>query len=240
MRSAILELNKRDYVGIYFDQVGEKALADGHIREALQSDRELIAKYPNDALHHSHYARALLEAGIGAEAHLEARRATDLDPKSAIAFSTLGWTLTHNDLGDRYGLGFDLSAALAAYKQSLVLDPENSDTRFDYAILNEYDRQGNRYTQDANLPVAIQQYRDLIERKKAKNEDSSQDKENLLFALLYAHQYSELDKMLATLPSSDSHAAFAIASATEDAEKVVVLKGRDFSPAVTTILSMRL
>ena len=63
MRTAILELRKREYVGILFDQSGVKALTDGHIREALEIDRKLIAGAPTDALHHLHLANALLTGG---------------------------------------------------------------------------------------------------------------------------------------------------------------------------------
>jgi hypothetical protein len=80
LRTALLDLHKRDYVGIFFDQSGVKALTAGHIREGLEIDRKLITATPTDALHHLHLARALLEAGIGNEAQAEAKRATELDP----------------------------------------------------------------------------------------------------------------------------------------------------------------
>jgi tetratricopeptide (TPR) repeat protein len=211
----MLELNKRDYVGIYFDQVGAKALATGHIREALESDRALIAAHPTEAVHHVRLARALLEAGIGDEAHDEARKATVLDPKSANAFSTLGWTLQHNDLGERFGKGFDRAGAIAAYKQSIALDPEDNDPRFDLAILYEFDAHGIRYAADADLPAAIAVYRELVTRTEKTDPQSSQQyRENLLYALLYARQFAELDKMLATLPASSAHTSLAITSAT--------------------------
>jgi hypothetical protein len=108
MRTALLELHKRDYVGIFFDQSGIKALTAGHIREALETDRNLIASNPSDPIHHLHLARALLEAGIGSEAQAEARSATELDPKLAVAFDTLGWTLEHNALGERFGKALTL------------------------------------------------------------------------------------------------------------------------------------
>jgi len=214
LRSAVLELDKRDWVGIYFDQIGSKALAAGHIREALEADRSLIAAHPSEALHHVRLARALLDAGIGTEAHDEARRATALDPKSSIAFATLGWTLEHNGLGVRFGKGYDRAGAIAAYRQAIVLDPDDNDPRFDLAILYEFNAQGTRYAADADLPPAIAAYRELIERTKDKDPQSAnQDRENLLYALLYSRQFADLDKMLADLPSSDAHTVCAITSA---------------------------
>lgn len=214
MRTALLELHKRDYVGIFFDQSGVKALTAGHIREGLEIDRNLIAAAPTDAFHHLHLARALLEAGIGSEAQQEAKRATELDLKLAAAFSTLGWTLEHNALGERFGKGFDLAGALAAYKRAVELDPDDSDRRFDQVILYEFDARGTRYAPDADMAAAIKGYKDLIELNKDKGDDAlAQYRENLMYALLYSKQFAELDKMVASLPSSNPHRVLAITSA---------------------------
>jgi tetratricopeptide (TPR) repeat protein len=214
MRSAILELHKRDFVGIYFDQAGVKALTAGHIREALEIDRKLIAEAPSDAIHHLHLARALLDAGIGAEAQAEAKRATELDPKLAAAFADLGWALEHNALGERFGKGFDLPGAIAAYKRAIELDPQDSDHRFDLAILEEFNARGTRYAPDADMEAAIKGYKDLIELNKDKGEDAlAQYRENLMYVLLYAKQFAELDKMIASLPATNAHRVLAITSA---------------------------
>ncbi|WP_158819722.1 DUF3857 domain-containing protein [Granulicella sp. S156] len=214
MRSAVLELNKRDYVGIYFDQVGAKALAEGHIRAALDADRALIAAHPSDALHHVRLSTALLQAGIGDGARAEAHRAIELDPKSSVAFLNLGWTLQHDSLGVQFGKGFDLAGAIAAYKQASVLDPDDNDPRFDLAVLYEFGPRGIRYGDDSNLTAAIAQYRDLIERTKDKEPAANaQDQDNLLYALLYAKQYAEVDRTLATLPFTNTRAALSIVSA---------------------------
>ncbi|MDP9051007.1 MAG: DUF3857 domain-containing protein [Acidobacteriota bacterium] len=215
LRGAVLELNKRDWVGIYFDQVGAKALAAGHIREALEADRSLITARPTEALHHVRLARALLDAGIGTEAHGEARRATELDSKSSNAFATLGWTLEHNGLGVRFGKGYDRAGAIEAYRRAIELDPDDNDPRFELAILYEFNARGTRYAQDADLPKAVAAYRELIGRTKDKEPQSAnQDRENLLYALLFSRQFAELDKMLADLPSSNAHSVCAITSAT--------------------------
>ena len=214
MRDAKLELDKRDYVGIIFDQTGAKALTEGHIREALEIDRNLIASAPTDALHHLHLARALLDAGIGSEAQAEARRATELDPKLSPAFDNLGWTLEHNALAERFGKGFDLPGSIAAYKRAIELDPEDNDPRLDLAILYEFDARGTRYADDSDMASAIKTYKALIELNKDKGEDAiSQYRENLLYALLYSRQFAELDKLLATLPSTNPHRILAISSA---------------------------
>lgn len=214
MRAAILELRKREYIGIHFDQSGVKELTAGHIREALAIDRSLIAAAPSDAYHRIHLARALLDAGIGSEAQAEAKKATELNPNLAAAYAALGWTLEHNALGERFGKGFDLPGAIAAYKRAIELDPEDSDQRFDLAILYEFDARGMRYAPDSDLPSAIKGYKDLIEMNKDKGDDEvAQYRDNLMYALLYSKQFAELDKMLASLPTNNGHRALAIASA---------------------------
>jgi tetratricopeptide (TPR) repeat protein len=215
MRDAVVELNKREYVGIFFDQAGAKALTAGHIREALEIDRKLIAANPTDALAHLHLSNALLQAGIGSEAQEEARKATELDPKSATAYATLGWSLEHNGLGERFGKGFDRAGAVAAYQRAIALNGDDIDAqRMDLAILYEFDARGTRYAEDADLPLAIKGYKELIATNKDKGDAAlAQYRENLLYALLYSKQYAELDKMLATLPQTNAHLTLAISSA---------------------------
>jgi tetratricopeptide (TPR) repeat protein/transglutaminase-like putative cysteine protease len=215
MRDAVLEFDKRDYVGVYFDQVGAKELEAGHIRAALAADRAVIAAQPKEALPHVRLARALLAAGIGEEAHREARRATELDPKSAAAFNTLAWTLEHDSLGVRFGPGYDLAGSLAAFDRAIALDPEDNGYRFDQAILYEFNARGVRYAADAQMGAAEKEYEELIERTKDSNPGAAAEyRENLLYALLFDHKYAELDGMLAKLPGSNAHAAIGIASVT--------------------------
>ena len=215
MRDAVLELNKRDYVGIFLDQVGAKALAVGHIREALEADRGLIAKRPTETMPHVQLARALLAAGIGDQAHTEAKRATELDAKSAVAFSTLGWTLEHDSLGERFGKGYDLEGAIAAYKKAIALDADDNDQRFELGILYEFNSIGVRYGEGAQIPKAVEMYNELIERTKDNNiAAANQYRENLLYALLYEKKFAELDEVMAKLPFTNGHAALGIASTT--------------------------
>jgi tetratricopeptide (TPR) repeat protein len=217
MRDAMLDLNKREYVGVFLDQVGAKELAAGHIREALEADRALIAARPTDAMPHVQLARAFLEAGIGDQAHAEAKRATELDPKSAVAFSTLGWTLEHDSLGVRFGKDYDLAGSIAVYKRSIELDPEDNDTRFDLGILYEFDGRGVRYAEDSHNDQAEATYKDLIERTKDSSPDAAtQYRDNLLYVLLFEHKFAEVDGLLAKLPFNNGHAALGIASITAE------------------------
>jgi transglutaminase-like putative cysteine protease/tetratricopeptide (TPR) repeat protein len=214
LREAMLELNKREYIGVYFDAPGAKALAEGHLRPALEANVALIAARPSDAMNHVRQSRMLLEARMGEEAQAEARKATVLDPKSSIAFATLGWALEFDALGTRFGKGYDRAGAIAAYKKAIELDPTDNDPRFDLAILYEFDAHGTRYAEDSDLPLAIAGYAELVDR--VKNVDAAaeqQDRQNMMYAMLYAHRYAELDAILAKLPTNAANASLAIASA---------------------------
>ena len=121
LRKAALELNKQNFLLLQFDQAGAKFLADGKVREALATDRKLIAAHPGEAMHHVQISAALLSVGLGEEAQKEARLATTLDPKLQIAYLQLAQTLENNSIGVQYGKGFDRKGALEAYRKAKQL-----------------------------------------------------------------------------------------------------------------------
>ena len=108
---------------IAFDQIGVALRADGDFKGALQANDALVAKYPRKAVHRLRSASALLEAGLGTRAQREALAATKLEPKSALAWKTLGWMLQHDAVGRRFGEGFDRAGAIAAYRKARALEP---------------------------------------------------------------------------------------------------------------------
>jgi tetratricopeptide (TPR) repeat protein len=214
LRKAVIAANKEDAVSVLFDQPGAKQFAAGKVREALSIDRRLIDSHPNDPLPHIRMSYALMAAGVGEAARTEALKATVLAPKSALAFSALGWMLQCNAIGVRFGKGFDLNGALAAYRTSKSLDPEDLATRINLAFLSEYDAEGIRYSATGGLKSAVQEYRDLAKQDHATGE---QYEDNLLFDLLYSHQYKELLSEVETLPGTDIRNSLGI-SATVAAE----------------------
>lgn len=216
LRKAVLAANKEDAVSILFDQPGAKQFAAGKVREALSIDRGLIEAHSNDPLPHIRMAYALLAAGVGEAARSEAMKATVLAPKSALAFSTLGWMLEFNAIGVRLGKGCDLGGALAAYRTSKSLDAEDLPTRINLAFLSDYDEKGARYSSAEGLKSAIQEYRDLAKQDSATGE---QYEDNLLFDLLYSHQYREVLSEVEALPGTDIRNSLGI-SATVAAEGV--------------------
>ena len=144
--TALRELKSAETQLITFDQVGVALRAEGDFKGALHANDALIAAYPRKAVHRLRAATALLEAGLGARAQREALAATKLEPKSALAWKTLGWMLQHDAVGRRFGEGFDRAGALAAYRKARALDPENTDIAADLAVLLEHDANGVRYS----------------------------------------------------------------------------------------------
>ena len=209
LRDAVLTAYKEDMIMILFDQQGSKLIAAGKIREALAADRALIAQHPAQALQHAQMAYALLKAGMGDRARAEALRATQLEPKSAVTYKALGWVCQFNAIGIQYGQGFDWDCAAAAYKKALELDPDDSNNLINLGVLDEYDRNGDRYSPHSPLTDAVRLFRSLLDKDKDAGEPYQN---NLLYDLLYSNQYKELLQELDKLPSSVSRDALGISA----------------------------
>jgi tetratricopeptide (TPR) repeat protein len=214
LRSSVHEALQEETFLLLFDQTGEVHLANGRMREAFAEFQALAAAAPKQALPRARIARALLAGGMGEAAREEARRATRLEPKLAIAWRDLGWILQHDELGRRFGAGFDRAGAIAAYRKARELDPKDAIARADLAILLEYDDQGQRYSSKADLTAAIDEYRAL-----RKDLDNKAMDNNLLFALVRAGRFAEAKE----LAGKDTGTAIALAAiaAADGAEAAV-------------------
>src|SRR5947209_11704634 len=222
VREALLEKTTL----LQFDHVGEAHVAAGRVREALQEFERLAALAPQKALPRSRVARALLAGGMGEAARREARRATQLEPKLAPAWRTLGWVLQHDDLGRRLRPGYDRAGALAAYRKARELDPGDEVARADLAILLEHDAKGRRYSPEADLAGAIAEYRAL----RRDLNDHSMD-ESLLVTLVRTDRFDEARKLAAELKDSQPGAVLALVAlaATEGPEAAVQESERKFA-----------
>ena len=207
LREAILAAYKQDMIVMLFDQAGSKLLAAGKFREALATDRALIEHQPTEALPHAQMASAFLKAGMGDRARSEAQEAARLDPKSKAAFVILGWVCQFNAIGIQHSHGFDWDCSAAAYKKAMELDPDDTNTAVNLAILDEYDHDGERYTTEARLSDAVNVLRALKDKNKPV---ADQYKDNLLFDLLYSGQFKELLQELEKLPSTVTRDAMGI------------------------------
>ena len=206
-RDAIRELERADSPAIHFDLTAAADLQRGNVRKALGEYRTLIALHPSEALHHSQLSRGLLEAGVGDAARDEARRATQLEPKSARAWANLAWVLQFDSIGRRWGKGWDMAGADAAYQKAIALDPDLTVAAGNYGILLERDARGRHYVDKARLAKAIDVYQSIHD----KLPDIGLD-DNLVYALFFAERYQDCLNELKKLDSSESRRQLLTAS----------------------------
>ena len=228
LRDKMSELAKEDGVLLKFEQVGEAELAAGRVREAIEELRRLAALSPRKALPRTRLARAFLAGGMGEAAREEARRAVALEPSFAPAHSTLAWILQHDEVGRRFGKGFDRAGAIAAYRKAKELDPEEATFRADLAILLEHDAAGRRYAKGSDLAAAIDEYKAL----RADLEEPVMD-DNLLIAFLRTGRFAEMKELLGELEDSETRAALRLVAVavTEGAGAASRQAERSFSDA---------
>ncbi|MFL6193018.1 MAG: DUF3857 domain-containing protein [Thermoanaerobaculia bacterium] len=218
LRSGVREALREKTTLLLFDQAGEAHLAAGRVREALAEFQRLAALSPRKALPRLRIARGLLAGGMGEAAREEARRAVQLEPKLAVAHRDLGWILQHDELGRRFGPGFDRAGAVAAYRKARELDPKDLVARQDLAILLEHDGQGRRYSPKADLAAAIDEYRAARKDLGAEGFD-----ESLLIALVRAGRLAEARELAGKMERSETSAVLALVAtaATEGADAAV-------------------
>ncbi len=194
LRRGVQQVLEAEPILVRFENVGEAHLEAGRIREALGEFRRLAGLHPGEASHHTQIARALLAGGLGEPARAEARRAVELAPDSVKAHNTLGWVLQHDLIGRRFGKGFDLEGAVAAYRRAieLALEPaESQGSRADLAILLEHNPDGIRYAAGARLDDAIAEYKKMDDL-----EPSAPLFNNLPLALFWARRFDDLKQFL--------------------------------------------
>lgn len=206
---------------LLFDQTGEARLDAGQVHEALTEFQRLAALEPKKALPRTRIARALLAGGMGEAAREEARQAVRMEPKLAPAYRHLGWVLEHDELGRRFGPGFDRAGALAALRKARELDPKDQAARTELAILLEHDAQGVRYGPKADLGAAIDEYKALKKDLGAKTVD-----DNLLVALVRAGRFAEAKELAAKMKDSQTGSTLSLAAiAATDGVDAAVREG---------------
>jgi transglutaminase-like putative cysteine protease/predicted Zn-dependent protease len=217
LRSAAREALDDKATLLIFDQTGEAHLDAGRVPEALAEFQRLAALEPKKALPRTRIARALLAGGMGEAAREEARQALRLEPKLAPAYRHLGWILEHDDIGRRFGPGFDRAGALAALRKARELDPKDQAARSELAILLEHDASGVRYSPRADLGAAIDEYKAL------KKDGVKEVDDNLLVALVRAGRYPEAKELAARMKDSQTGSILSLVAiaATDGADAAV-------------------
>jgi tetratricopeptide (TPR) repeat protein len=209
LREAVLKSRSADPILITFDHVGHSLISAGKIKEGLAAYRQIAGQHPKEALHKVQLAGALLDAGLGQQARIVATEATALDPKSALAFSTLGRILKNDLIGRPVKKGMDYEGAITAYKKAISLDPKDRETRANLALLLEYAPDGTRYSENARLKEAVAELREL---KKIDEEYSRSYEDNILYDLWYAHDYQGVLEYASTVATNDARKGLTLAA----------------------------
>jgi len=195
LRNKVVELANGPAILVDFEPEGQALLHEGKVREALASYRSLVARNPNEAVHHLQVANVLLEAGLGEAARSEARLAVKLDPNSAVAERILAEILKRDLVGRELRPGSDMPGAAEAYRAAMRLEPDDDNAEGNLAILLEYDPVGRRYSGQSHMKEAIAEYRKL-------GQDKLTDlglTNNLAYALFYGGDYAGALKAAQTL-----------------------------------------
>ena len=221
LRDAVVKARNADPVFITFDNVGESLISAGKIKEGLAAYRQLASQHPKEALHKVQLARALLTAGLGEQARVEAQAATTLEPSSALAFSTLGLVLKHDQIGRPLKKGMDFEGSIAAYKKAIALDPTVKENFAELGLLMEFDADGIRYAEDAPLKDAVATLKEI---KKLDEDYARSYDDNILYDLWYALDYKGVLDYAATLPTSEIRKGLTIAAIAQISGIDVALK----------------
>ena len=181
-RVAFTKFVTDNQVTIGFEQLGQTRLNAGDVRGALDEFRRLSALHPKEAQHHIEIARALLAGGLGDAAREAIRRAVTIEPKNARAHRWLGTILLYDSLGRAYRKGFDLQGAIAAFRKSKELDPDEYATRHALQSALSYGEDGSRFGRGARLEEAVAEIQAMAK-------DLGDDAKGMLpeLTVLYAH-----------------------------------------------------
>ncbi|HET8798240.1 MAG TPA: tetratricopeptide repeat protein, partial [Thermoanaerobaculia bacterium] len=194
LRQAVVKVNEERPFLFYFDQTGQKYLAEGEVGKAVAEFRRVAALHPNEGLHRADVARALLAGGLGEAARREAKKAVELEPNSARTHAILGEVLTNDLIGRPWRSGCDVKGAIAAYRKAkeLASDDLNILSQLGYTL--QFSDDGIRYGDVARIGEAIDEY--LAMKKDIETIDKAAVDRELMPLYAHAGRWDELQKML--------------------------------------------
>jgi transglutaminase-like putative cysteine protease len=185
-------------VPLELEHTASQHIAQGQVREGLGEFQRLVERHSADLELRTWYVESLVTVGLGAAAREEARRATELDPQSALAWHALGYARMHDDFGRFMGPGNDPLTAEAALRKAVELDPQLHVARWNLAVTLEHGSGPRRYAPGPRLAEAAEHYRTL----RAAEYPQPALPANLLLTLAYSENWPEILKVSAQLPAS--------------------------------------
>ncbi|HUP63278.1 MAG TPA: DUF3857 domain-containing protein [Thermoanaerobaculia bacterium] len=217
-KKAVSELDRSNAIMIGFDQKGALELANGNISAALAEFRKLAAMHPKEGRHQTEIARALLAGGMGEAAREQIKKAITLEPGYARAHRMQGIILQHDLFGRPFRRGFDLKAAIAAYRKAKELDPKDESIRAELAKLLQWGEEGLLFGRNANFEDAIAEYKALIGEMEKKEYEG-----DLYLAYALGRRFGELKDALpaASNPAQQHFWRVVLAGATDGAKAAI-------------------
>ena len=216
-REALRKYNQRKADLVTFLPATAEYLALGQAGKAVALLRENVAGHPADAMAHARFSRTLISAGLGGAALREARKATELDPKSPLAWQALAWAWQHDTFGRRMQGNWNFAESEKALRKAIELDPDDNIAPTDLAILLEHNLSGWRYAKGARLEEAITLYREVMKRPRP-----GALGQNLAIALLRAGKLDEAKEEVLKLDLQDGQLMAVITALQEGPARVVL------------------
>jgi tetratricopeptide (TPR) repeat protein len=192
---------------ISFDQTGWSLIDSGDLKKGIAELQRLVAARPRDALRRARYAQGLLDSGDGEGARREARKAVEIDPKSATAYAVLGFVLTHDLMGRSFAKGYDRAGARAAYEKARALNPQHYGAALELAELLERDQRGWRFEAGVDMRAAASAWRAVVEL-----DPSDAHRTSLARALMWAGDAAGAEAILQKLPESADRNSMLVAA----------------------------
>jgi tetratricopeptide (TPR) repeat protein len=205
MRKEVAAVDSEKAFLLMFDQTGRKLLDAGEVGKAVAEFRRLSDMHPKDALHHIDVANALLAGGMGEAARREAKRALEIEPKSAKAHEELALTLVHDLVGRLYHRGDDLKMAVAEYRKAKELDPKDALIRARLAEALTWDENGERFGDGSHLADAIDEY---LQMKKEKLGNTDAIDAELMVLYSRTGRFADLKTLTETTKETEKKDAF--------------------------------
>ncbi|HEX2835606.1 MAG TPA: DUF3857 domain-containing protein [Thermoanaerobaculia bacterium] len=206
LREAVVKLNEEKAFLFYFDQKGRKFLESGEVGQAVAEFRRVAELHPKEGLHRADVAHTLLSGGLGAAARREAKKAVEIEPKSARAHAVYAYVLTNDLIGRPWRTGADLKGAIAEYRKAKELDPKDINIRAELAFALQFSDSGERYGDPARLDEAIAEYL-ALKKDIEEADDAGIDRELMQ---LYSHRakWDELKKLLSETTDTQAKDSF--------------------------------
>jgi tetratricopeptide (TPR) repeat protein len=196
LQDAVHEL-RDEVVHLNIDHAGFALSYAGKPREAIAEVERLIALHPTEAVHHEQLSAVLLHAGAGEAARREARKAVALAPSDADPLVVLGWTLTFDTVGRRYGFDWDRAGALAAFHKARKLNPRHLGAATHIADVAARNAFGRQFDDGADLRTALDAARAALALEKTDEHALS-----VVRLLVMVGEYDDAETLARTMSSA--------------------------------------